>query len=115
MSDRVILHCDCNNFFASVESVDHPEYKTVPMAVAGDPSQRHGIILAKNEKAKALGIRTAETVWQAQKKCPGLLLVAPHHEKYVQFSRRINEKDRLVYRIENGQLLIAQCQGHYYD
>lgn len=89
--DRVILHCDCNNYFASVESVDHPEYRSVPMAVAGDPSRRHGIILAKNEKAKALGIKTAETVWQARQKCPDLLLVPPHHEKYEAFSLRINE------------------------
>lgn len=88
--DRVILHCDCNNFFASVESIDHPEYRTVPMAVAGDPSQRHGIILAKNEKAKALGVQTAETIWQAQRKCPNLLLIPPHHEKYEEVSLRIN-------------------------
>ena len=87
---RVILHCDCNNFFASVESIDHPEYRSVPMAVAGDPELRHGIILAKNEKAKALGIKTAETVWQARQKCPDLLLVPPHHEKYEEVSRRIN-------------------------
>lgn len=88
--DRVILHCDCNNFFASVESIDHPEYRSVPMAVAGDPSQRHGIILAKNEKAKALGVKTAETIWQARQKCPELLLLPPHHEKYEEVSRRIN-------------------------
>ena len=88
---RVILHCDCNNFFASVESIDHPEYRTVPMAVAGDPSRRHGIILAKNEKAKAFGVQTAETIWQAQRKCPDLLLIPPHHEKYEEVSLRINE------------------------
>lgn len=92
--DRVILHCDCNNFFASVESIDHPEYRTVPMAVAGDPSQRHGIILAKNEKAKSFGVQTAETIWQAQRKCPNLLLIPPHYEKYEEVSRRINS----VYR-----------------
>ena len=88
--DRVILHCDCNNFFASVESIDHPEYRSVPMAVAGDPSKRHGIILAKNEKAKAMGVQTAETIWQAQRKCPNLLLLPPHHEKYEEVSNRIN-------------------------
>lgn len=88
--DRVILHCDCNNFFASVESIDHPEYRSVPMAVAGDPSKRHGIILAKNEKAKAMGVQTAETIWQAQRKCPNLLLLPPHHKKYEEVSERIN-------------------------
>ena len=89
--DRVILHCDCNSFFASVESIDHPEYRKVPMAVAGDPSQRHGIILAKNELAKKYHIQTAETIWQARRKCPGLLIIGPHYEKYESVSRRINE------------------------
>lgn len=88
--DRVILHCDCNNFYASVECVHHPEYKTVPMAVCGDPKSRHGIILAKNELAKSFGVKTAETIWQAQQKCPGLLLVPPHHEEYRAYSKRIN-------------------------
>lgn len=60
------------------------------MAVAGDPEKRHGIILAKNEKAKALGIKTAQTVWQARQICPDLLLVPPHHEKYEAVSRKIN-------------------------
>ncbi len=89
--DRVILHCDCNNFFASVESIDHPEYRTVPMAVAGDPSRRHGIILAKNELAKKCGVQTAEAIWQARQKCPDLLLLPPHHEKYEEVSLRIND------------------------
>lgn len=88
--DRVILHCDCNNFYASVECVHHPEYKTVPMAVCGDPKSRHGIILAKNELAKAHGIKTAETIWQAQQKCPNLLLVPPHHDEYHRYSMKIN-------------------------
>lgn len=88
--DRVILHCDCNNFYASVESVRHPEYKTVPMAVCGDPKSRHGIILAKNELAKAYGVKTAETIWQAQQKCPNLLLVPPHHDEYHRYSMKIN-------------------------
>lgn len=90
MSDRVILHCDCNNFFASVESIEHPEFRTVPLAVAGDPAQRHGIILAKNELAKSFGVKTAEPIWQARQKCPDLLLVPPHHERYEEVSRRIN-------------------------
>ena len=88
--DRVILHADCNSYFASVESIDHPEYKMVPMAVCGDPELRHGIILAKNELAKAYHIETAETIYSAKKKCPDLLLVPAHHEKYTAVSERIN-------------------------
>jgi DNA polymerase IV len=61
--NRVILHCDMNGFFASVELLDYPELRNVPMAVCGDPKNRHGIILAKNEIAKSYGITTAETLW----------------------------------------------------
>ena len=89
--DRTILHCDCNSYFASVECISHPELKRVPMAVCGDPESRHGIILAKNELAKAYGIQTAETIWQAKRKCPQLTLVVPHHDLYEQISDQINE------------------------
>ncbi|MBQ9802968.1 MAG: DNA polymerase IV [Clostridia bacterium] len=90
MSDRIILHCDCNGFFASVEMLSHPELRAVPMAVAGDPESRHGIILAKNELAKQYGVKTAETIWQAKQKCPDLVLVPPHHQKYHEISRLVN-------------------------
>lgn len=89
--DRVILHCDCNGFFASVECIDRPELKDVPMAVAGDPKNRTGIILAKNELAKGYGIKTAETVYAAKRKCPGLVLVPPRHRRYQEVSRRVNQ------------------------
>lgn len=89
--DRTILHCDCNGFFASVECRFRPELKNVPMAVCGDPESRHGIILAKNEPAKKFGIRTAETVWQAKRKCPGLVLTAPRFREYRRFYHEINQ------------------------
>ena len=88
--DRVILHCDCNNYFASVELLDKPELRDQPVAVAGDPEGRHGIILAKNKIAKNYGVQTAETLWQAKKKCPGLILLPPHMDKYRAMSRRVN-------------------------
>ncbi len=88
--DRTILHCDLNGFFASVELLEHPELRGAPVAVCGDPALRHGVILAKNEPAKAFGVQTAETVWQARRKCPGLVLLPAHHEKYVRFSRLVN-------------------------
>lgn len=91
MADRTILHADCNGFFASVECVRNPNLRRVPMAVCGSPEDRHGIILAKNELAKARGIVTAETVWQARKKCPELVLVPPHHDLYAAYSRQVNE------------------------
>jgi len=80
-----------NGFFASVELLDYPELRNVPMAVCGDPKNRHGIILAKNEIAKSYGITTAETLWQAKRKCPQLTCVPPHMEKYQGYSKRINE------------------------
>ncbi|MFR9270717.1 MAG: DNA polymerase IV [Clostridia bacterium] len=89
--NRVILHCDMNGFFASVELLDYPELRDKPMAVCGDPESRHGIILAKNEIAKRYGIVTAETLWQARKKCPDLQTIPPHHKKYQHYSRLINE------------------------
>lgn len=89
--DKTILHCDLNSFFASVELLSHPELKNRPMAVCGDPSKRHGIILAKNEIAKKFGVKTAETIWQAKRKCPDLQLVGAHHNSYEIYSKKVNE------------------------
>lgn len=89
--DRIILHVDGNNFFASCECLHRPELREVPMAVAGDPESRHGIILAKNMLAKSMGVQTAEPIWQAMRKCPNLQLVPPHRERYLQYSRMAQE------------------------
>ena len=89
-TDRVILHCDCNCFFASVEMVAHPEYRDVPMAVCGSAADRHGIVLAKNELAKKAGVSTGEVIWQAKQKCPTLVIAPPHYELYEQYSREVN-------------------------
>ena len=90
MQDPIYFHCDCNSYFASVEETFHPEYKKVPMAVAGDPANRRGIILAKNELAKKYGIKTAETINSAKQKCPELLLCPPRRGEYSEFCDRIN-------------------------
>ena len=63
--DRVILHIDMNNFYASVETLYDPSLKDIPMAVGGDKERRHGIVLAKNMLAKAKGVKTAEALWEA--------------------------------------------------
>ena len=89
--ERVILHCDMNGFYAAVELLQRPDLKDRPMAVSGDPDSRHGIILAKNQLAKEYGVVTAETIWQAKKKCPQLVLVRPHMEKYRYYCGLINE------------------------
>ena len=86
VAERIILHCDLNNFFASVECLGRDELKGKPVAVAGSVAKRHGIILAKNEAAKKYGVKTAEAIWQAQQKCPDLVLLSPHYEKYNYYS-----------------------------
>lgn len=85
--ERDILHCDMNNFFASVECKLNPELKDYPVAVCGSVEERHGIVLAKNELAKAHGVKTAETIASAQSKCKGLVIVPPHFEEYLRYSR----------------------------
>ena len=89
--DRVILHIDMNNFYASVETLYDPSLKDIPMAVGGDKERRHGIVLAKNMLAKAKGVKTAEALWEAERKCPGIKFVPPHFERYAKYSRLAKE------------------------
>lgn len=84
--ERTILHCDMNNFYASVECLHRPELRGLPVAVCGQTEERHGIVLAKNYEAKAYGVITGEAVWQAQRKCPSLVLINPHYDEYLRFS-----------------------------
>ncbi len=84
--ERAILHIDMNNCFASIEIKLNPELKNLPIAVSGSSSERHGIVLAKSEEAKKFGVKTAETIWQARRKCPELILVKPHYDEYKKHS-----------------------------
>lgn len=88
---RTILHCDMNNFYASVECLLNPALKDFPVAVAGNPVKRTGIILAKNYSAKAFGVKTGEAIWQAKAKCPTLITVAPQYDKYSEYSTKARE------------------------
>ena len=65
---RSILHSDCNNFYASVECNLDPTLKEYPIAVCGSVEERHGIVLAKNYKAKAFNVQTGDAIWQAKQK-----------------------------------------------
>ena len=89
--ERVILHSDLNNFFASVEIANNPSLAGKPLIVCGDPKERHGIVLAKNEEAKKFGVKTAETVYSALKKCPDLQMVEGHHLEYRKYSKKVVE------------------------
>lgn len=84
---RVILHSDCNGFFASVECLYNPDIRQKPVAVCGDADKRHGIILAKNEIAKKFKVQTGEAIWQAKKKCPDLVVAEAHYDRYMRFSQ----------------------------
>lgn len=67
----------------------HPELRNVPMAIAGDPENRHGIILTKNALAKKAGVKVAEPIWQSKKKCPNLVIRQPDYESYEYYSKKV--------------------------
>ncbi len=82
MKERIILHADINYCYAQIEEMRYPELKRVPMAVGGNQEKRHGVILAKNELAKKYQIKTGESLVEAKKKCPGLLVIQPDFHAY---------------------------------
>ena len=84
--DENILHCDANNFYASVEMVKDPSLRGKNIAVCGDPEKRHGIILAKSNGAKACGVKTGQTIREALSFCPDLVLLRPDFPSYVKYS-----------------------------
>ena len=88
---RQILHCDLNNFYASVACRDNPELRGKAVAVGGSREERHGIILAKNELAKFYGVSTGEAIWQAKRKCPSLIVVPPDFKRYTYFSQQVRK------------------------
>lgn len=85
--ERVILHSDMNSCYASIEAKLNPKLKGLPIAVAGNVENRHGIILAKSQEAKVFGIKTGEPIWQAKNKCPNLVIVPPQYDQYLIHSR----------------------------
>lgn len=90
MKERTILHSDVNNFFASVECANNENLKNKPVAVTGNPDKRTGIILAKNQLAKAYGVNTGEAIWQAKQKCPQLETIGPHYDLYQKVSKQLH-------------------------
>ncbi len=113
--ERVILHADLNNFYASVECQRHPELAGSPVAVAGSVEERHGIILAKNILAKSCGVQTGEPIWKARKKCPGLICLPPDFERYMRFSSQVRDiyaryTDKIEpFGLDEAWLDVSQC------
>ena len=91
MGDRVVLHSDCNCFYASVELLHHPELRGKPVAVGGDPESRHGIILTADYTAKKYGVKTGMVLWQAKQLCPDITFLPPRMDLYLRFSRMAQE------------------------
>ena len=89
--ERVILHSDMNNCYASIELLYRPELRGKPLAVGGDPEARHGIVLAKDQIAKKAGVKTGMALWQARQVCPDIVFVPPRMDLYLKFSRLAHE------------------------
>lgn len=86
MEARQILHSDLNSFYASVEIVLDPSLKGRPVAVCGSRETRHGIVLAKSDPAKRMGVATGMAIWEAKQCCPDLLILPPHYDEYLRYS-----------------------------
>lgn len=97
---RVIVHSDINHAYAQIEEMKDPSLRLVPMAVGGHEEDRHGIILAKNDLAKAAGVRTGESLREAFAKCPTLRIVHPHYDDYVYYTEKVKD----VYRQYTDQV-----------
>ncbi|MCM3738796.1 DNA polymerase IV [Oceanobacillus luteolus] len=86
---RIIFHIDMNSFYASVEMAFNPDLKGKPIAIAGNPEERKGVIVTSSYEARAKGVRTTMNVWEAKKLCPELIVLKPNFERYRAASREI--------------------------
>ena len=85
--DPAILHSDLNSFYASVEMMLNPSLRGKAMAVCGSTEDRHGIVLAKSDKAKKAGVRTGMVNWEARQLCKDLIIVPPQYDQYLKYSK----------------------------
>lgn len=85
------MHSDLNNFYASVEVLYDPALRGKPIAVVGDAEARHGIILAKSDRAKAAGVKTGQAIWEARQQCKDLVLVPAHMDRYLKYSALVRD------------------------
>ena len=85
------MHSDMNSFYASVEMMLNPDLKGKAIAVCGSTEDRHGIVLAKSEKAKKCGVKTGMVNFEARQRCPELILVPPQYDQYLKYSKLAHE------------------------
>ncbi|WP_408006673.1 DNA polymerase IV [Pseudalkalibacillus sp. A8] len=86
---RIIFHVDMNSFYASVECALDPSLRGKPLAIAGNVEERRGIVVTSSYEARAQGVRTTMTVWEAKQKCPDLIVMPPSFERYRNASRKM--------------------------
>lgn len=86
---RIIFHIDMNSFYASVEIAHNPRLKGKPIAIAGNPEQRKGIIVTSSYEARAKGVKTTMPLWEAKKLCPELIVIRPNFTRYREMSAKI--------------------------
>ena len=98
--DRIIVHSDINHCYAQIEEMRYPQLRDIPMVVGGNEEKRHGIILAKNDKAKAFHIKTGESLREALAKCPQLKIVPPDYEAYMYYTEQVKD----IYREYSDQV-----------
>ncbi|WP_226037913.1 DNA polymerase IV [Aquibacillus saliphilus] len=114
---RVIFHVDMNSFYASVEAAYNPKLKGKPLAIAGNPEQRRGIIVTSSYEARAKGVKTTMPLWEAKKLCPELIVMRPNFERYRTASKAmfqlLSEITPYVQpvSIDEGYMDITEC-GH---
>lgn len=95
MKERLIFHIDVNNAFLSWSAVDllkkgYPiDIRTIPSVIGGDEEKRRGIVTAKSPVAKKMGVVTAEPLYMARRKCPGLKIFSGDYELYHRESEKL--------------------------
>lgn len=89
--EKFIIHCDMNNYFASIEMLNNPYLELIPLVVCGDIELRHGIVLSKNNEAKKYGIVTGESVYDAKKKYKDVVCIKANYKKYMHYTKLSRE------------------------
>ena len=126
--ERIIFHIDVNSAFLSWENCyrmqilgEERDIRNIPSAIGGDIEKRKGVILAKSISAKKCGIKTGEPIVSALAKCPELLVLQPHFDVYVRYSRAfiniLKEYTPLVeqYSIDEAFMDMTGTQGLHGD
>ncbi|WP_101844178.1 DNA polymerase IV [Halobacillus sp. Marseille-P3879] len=113
---RVIFHVDMNSFYASVEMAYHPELKGKPLAIAGNPEERRGIVVTSSYEARKFGVKTTMPVGEAKRLCPNLIVRRPTFDRYRTASKEmfkiLADVTDLVQpvSIDEGYLDITECE-----